>query len=296
MAWQDTLIQLYLYICKHYEGHLDAFAERFSNNQTEPVFTDQEVITIFIFGLLQKHTTLSAIHDYTKNHLADWFPALPSYGGYVQRLNRLCDVFPVLIEKVLGHYSGDDLIENVRLIDSMPIIMANEKRSKRAKVAPRLANKGYCASKQMYFYGVKLHVLGVRRAGTMPLPEYIGVTPGSEHDLVAFRRISSQLRDTEVYTDKAYIDAQMSDDLASEQNVGMFTGIKKCKGQQELTMTDRAYSEAVSRVRQPIESFFNWIEQKTGIQCASKVRSHQGLLVHVFGRLAAAMYLLVFNP
>ena len=49
-------------------------------------------------------------------------------------------------------------------------------------------------------------------------------------------------------------------------------------------------------MRQPIESLFNWIEEKTGIQCASKVRSYQGLLVHVFGRLAAAMYLLVFNP
>ena len=61
-------------------------------------------------------------------------------------------------------------------------------------------------------------------------------------------------------------------------------------------MTERAYSEAVSRVRQPIESLFNWIEEKTGIECASKVRSYQGLMVHVFGRFAAAMYLLVFNP
>ena len=78
--------------------------------------------------------------------------------------------------------------------------------------------------------------------------------------------------------------------------MGIFTPVKKKKGQDELTMTNRAYSEAVSRVRQPIESLFNWIEEKTGIQCASKVRSYQGLLVHVFGRLAAAMYLLVFNP
>jgi len=49
-------------------------------------------------------------------------------------------------------------------------------------------------------------------------------------------------------------------------------------------------SRAVSRVRQPIESLFNWIEEKAGIEMASKVRSSQGLLVHVFGRLAAAMF------
>ena len=48
-------------------------------------------------------------------------------------------------------------------------------------------------------------------------------------------------------------------------------------------------------MRQPIESLFNWIDEKTGIQCASKVRYYRGLLVHVFGRLAAAMLLLAFN-
>ncbi len=47
--------------------------------------------------------------------------------------------------------------------------------------------------------------------------------------------------------------------------------------------------------RQPIESLFNWINEKTGIQRASKVRSYQGLLVYAFGRLAAAM-LLLSNP
>jgi len=51
----------------------------------------------------------------------------------------------------------------------------------------------------------------------------------------------------------------------------------------------------VSRVRQPIESLFNWIEEKTGIQVASKVRSTKGLMVHVFGRLAAALFLMAFN-
>lgn len=47
-------------------------------------------------------------------------------------------------------------------------------------------------------------------------------------------------------------------------------------------------------MRQPIESLFNWINEKTGIERASKVRSAKGLIVHVFGKLAAAVYMLVF--
>ena len=49
------------------------------------------------------------------------------------------------------------------------------------------------------------------------------------------------------------------------------------------------FSQAVSKVRQPIESFFNWLNEKTEIQRASKVRATQGLLVHIFGKLAIAL-------
>ncbi|WP_217646396.1 hypothetical protein [Nitrosomonas sp. Nm34] len=49
-------------------------------------------------------------------------------------------------------------------------------------------------------------------------------------------------------------------------------------------------STAVSRVRQPIKTLFAWIEEKTGIECASKVRSYKGLMAHVFGKLAAALF------
>jgi hypothetical protein len=72
----------------------------------------------------------------------------------------------------------------------------------------------------------------------------------------------------------------------------LLTPVKKAKGQAHLDVADQWFSTAVSRVRQPIESLFHWIEEKTGIQCASKVRSYRSLLVHVFGRLAAAMWLL----
>lgn len=45
-----------------------------------------------------------------------------------------------------------------------------------------------------------------------------------------------------------------------------------------------------------IESLSNWINEKTGIQLASKVRFYQGLPVHAFGRLAAAILLLALKP
>jgi hypothetical protein len=44
-----------------------------------------------------------------------------------------------------------------------------------------------------------------------------------------------------------------------------------------------------------MESLLGWIDERTGIQRASKVRSYRGLLVHAFGRLATAMLLPALN-
>ena len=57
----------------------------------------------------------------------------------------------------------------------------------------------------------------------------------------------------------------------------------------------KAFNRMVNRLRQPIESFFNWLNEKTQIQNASKVRSTESLLVQCWGKLAFAMFSLVFN-
>lgn len=64
----------------------------------------------------------------------------------------------------------------------------------------------------------------------------------------------------------------------------------------ELSAPEKYYNRLVSRLRQPIESFCNWLIDKTDIQRAGTVRSTEGLMIHCFGKLTFAFYLLVFNP
>jgi hypothetical protein len=83
-------------------------------------------------------------------------------------------------------------------------------------------------------------------------------------------------------------------------NSRMFIRVKAVKGQpQTIAKINKAandlYSTAVSKIRQPIEALFNWLIDKTDIQRASKVRSSKGLIVHIFGRIAAAYIFLIFN-
>ena len=84
----------------------------------------------------------------------------------------------------------------------------------------------------------------------------------------------------------------MQTELKALNNVILINPIKKKKGQIFLDSADHLYSRAVSSIRQPIESFFNWIQEKTNIQVASKVRSTKGLLIHVFAKLAAGLMMI----
>ena len=286
MDWQIQLITLYDLVCKYYQEELWIYCQRFSP-YCDLSFTDEEVITLFLFGIMNKHTQISALYNAADRHLRDWFPRLPSYPGFVQRLNKVSTLFAPLVKKLSpnGPPSGD------WLIDSAPIILAQQGRSFNARVAPEYADKGYCASKKLHYYGVKLHILGQRQEGCLPFPDYIGITPASENDGKTLENLLPYLPENVAYGDKAY---EYLKPIASAQKIELVTSIKRQKGQLYLDVADQWLSRAVSQVRQPIESLFNWINEKTGIQKASKVRSSAGLLVHVFGRLAAAMFILVF--
>ena len=285
MDWQDQLITIYLYICKEYESELWVHAQRFSSH-VDLQLTDEEVISLYWFGVLDGHRSIKQIYTYADRHLREWFPNLASYPAYIMRLNRLADVFAPLLERIQSQAKRAD---GALLVDSFPVALARQGHRFKACVAPELADHGYCSTKKLYFYGVRVHVVGRRQAGTLPIPEQVGLLPASEHDGKVFDAIRPVLHQEEVFGDKAY---QRADAAEVEQNqqLKVWTPVKKKKGQVHLDTDDKWLSTAISKVRQPIETLFGWIERKTGIEVASNVRSYQGLLVHVFGRLSAALF------
>lgn len=284
MDWQLQLITLYLAVCKHWQEGGWAQVQRHASF-ADLRFTDEEVVTLYLFAVaMEKKRQIKDIHEHAQRYWRDWFPHLPGYGAYVQRLNRIADCFPSLLERFC---ETGEAASFAGLADSMPVILARQGRRFNAKVAPELANSGYCPTKNLYYYGVKIHLVGDRRPGTLPSPRFIGLAPAGLNDGPALEQVIPALPYEELYADKAYEYLKRREELPFT----VLTPVKKQPGQAHLDAADAWLSRAVSQVRQPVESIFNWIEEKTGIEIASKVRSYQGLLVHVFGRLAAAMFI-----
>lgn len=291
------LIAIYLYVCDTYERELKHTCQRFSNN-CEPEFTDQEIITIYLYVMhVEQRFKIKQIYEYAHSHLRSWFPQLPSYVAFNTRLNRLSDTFKTLVSIMLHTHIPSDCQLDTSILDSLPIITCSGKR--KGKVAREITDKGYCSTKNMYYYGLKLHALGFRRSQKLPFPEELLFTPASENDLNLFKQAWSEIENRTFFGDKIYNDREYFQNLLETNRSMMLTPIKGIKNLAEtIKRWDKAandlFSTAVSKVRQPIEAFFNWLIEKTDIQRASKVRSTNGLLVHIFGRLAAAYIFLIF--
>lgn len=288
------LIALYDYVCKCYTTTLQWQVQRFSPNGCRGQITDPELLTIYLFcTAFEEKTKLKSMHGHIQKYWLSWFPKLPAYQTFSDRINRIHEVFPTLIGQLLTDIGIDPDLMLSQVGDSMPVITCSHKRA--GKVAPALTSKGYCATKKLHYFGVKVHVLGFRRPGSLPLPDSIGLSPASVHDLTAMRPILSACQGQDLFLDKAYCDRGLTQQLANQQTI-LYTPVKK-KSHTPLVLrqidsaADGLFSTAVSRLRQPIESLFNWLHQKTGLQNASFVRSEAGLLTHVFGKIAAALVL-----
>lgn len=259
-----------MYIRDIYKSSLRFYCQRFSNN-SNPEYRDEKLLTVYLFcGYSQRYFGIKDIYTFTKEYLSSWFPKLPSYQMFNLRFNMLSEAFKVLVETMIQSFSPKDYDPLISIVDFMPIVTYKGKNRK-GKIAKEISSKGYSSTKNMYYYGIKLHMVRQRRERINECVPY--------------------LAEKTVFADKIYSDFSFFNE---DNPVKVLTPHKEIKGESEvLKQKEKAvkdlFAQAVSKIRQPFESFFNWLNQKTEIQRAPKVRATKELLVHIFGKLAIAM-------
>ena len=215
------LVKIYFYVCDHYDTEWKYLCERFSNNN-KPEFSDQEAITIYLYAMhLEYRLKVNHIHEFASEHLRDWFPKLPSYVAFTNRINRLCEVFRVLSETVLTDFIPDDCNQDISLIDSMPVIICSGKRI--SKVVKEITDKGFCSTKGIYYHGLKLHGLGFYRKGHLPHPEQLLFTKASENDITHLKRVATYIDNRTYFGDKIYGNVDFWAEMEQTNNSRMLT-------------------------------------------------------------------------
>jgi len=278
------IIKLYIAVCQMYCSITAKECQRLSNNFC-PKFSDEECITTYLWGIANQKYDVTACYQFVKEYWGEWFPEMPAYQNYNRRICNLCGVLEQIASMMITG-NGIDFSQIDYILDSMPVIVAKESRSNTAVTAGEICNKGYCSSKGEYYYGVKLHALVQKQYQALPNLFAAWVTPASEADLPAARQNLDFIGDINIFADKAYSSKKWKAELVCK-NVTVVTPAKIIKGQSNLKDGEKLINSVISSLRQPIESFFAWLQSKTNIQSASKVRSVNGLLSFIFARIAS---------
>lgn len=134
----------------------------------------------------QGHFKVKYIHWFASEYLMAWFPEFVSYQVFNNRLNRLIGAFNRLVGIIVTDFRPEDCCLDQSLLDSMPIMTCSGKRT--GKVAREITNKGYCSTKSVFYYGMKMHLLGFRRIGRLPHSEQILFTPASVSDTSVYKK------------------------------------------------------------------------------------------------------------
>ncbi len=282
---ENLLIHIYLFVCQIYDPSAATCYQRLSNNRA-PDFTDQELITIWFFAHLEGCFEKKKMHRWIETYWREWFPHLPGDQTFVLRLNRLEPTFQTFGTVLADALAVEQSPEIDHLVDSLPVLLAQHGHSYGARVARDIADAGFCAAKKTRFHGVRLHMVAQRRTNRLPLPTQVWLCAASIHDSKAFIQQQPEIAATELFADLAYPTPAIISHLQAQQT-RLIAPQKKPKGK-ELTNDEKYYNRLVRRIRQPVESLFNWIQEKTQIQRASKVRSTDALMIHCWGKLAVA--------
>lgn len=127
-----------------------------------PALSDEEVITMEICGEFFKHSTDKDLFNYFKAHYGDWFPNLKDRTLFVRQAANLWQ-FKALIQQQIVK-QADQLFADLQVIDTLPLLVCQWVRARRDKCFPTTADLGYCAAKELHYYGFKLG-LRVSRSG-----------------------------------------------------------------------------------------------------------------------------------
>ena len=230
------MTDLYCFIDDYLKAHPRRAAWRLSPN-CRPLFTDAEVLTIALMQSPLRVASLKQTYRLISRNFASAFPKLCSYKQWIARLHRLSDLVGLLIEAARR---TDSFTFSVFVIDSKPIPVCKPIRHRVVRLL-REAGAYFSKTSVGWFFGFKLHVLLNIEGRIVSAALTAANTPDREAALWLAAACDGGI----VVADQAYGGEESCEALAREADMLVLTS-KRVRPKKGL----------MSRVRQPIETFF----------------------------------------
>jgi len=181
---------------------IDDFIKEKTTQELKPGKTickvsDEEILTMFVVqGMLGIESDTKWLR-FLRVYYQEEFPQIPERSRYQRR--RL--IWAEYKDELLGFLESRLPEESRNVIaDSCPLKVCHNVRAGRNKKLNGIAKFGYCASKNEYFYGFKVHLL-MKENGL--LKDWV-ILPANRHDQIGLVQLLKGKDKLTVYGDKAY--------------------------------------------------------------------------------------------
>lgn len=157
MERDELIIWVYLWVCEAMQSFHQQLEERNGRLRRAgfaPALSDEEALTIELCGEMLRLHRDKAIYCHFKTHYQSWFPALGDRPAFVRQCANLWRVKAHLQQRLLLEAQVPQ--QTVQPVDTMPLPVCAKARAARDRCFAGVARKGYCAAKDLFYYGFKL--------------------------------------------------------------------------------------------------------------------------------------------
>jgi len=251
IPFDDLLTIMYVLIDDWYQQH----GQRFLRGKPgpKPTFSDSEVITLLLaMDFLPFPGETQFVGFVRANYLA-LFPLLPDQSQF----NRRARFLRLLVEQLRRFWLHQLALtlETQFLLDTKPIPVVGYKRSKRHSDFRGSADYGYCASRDMHYFGYKLVSITTLNG----LPVVYDLVPASTDERLAAETVLDYLAGCAIYGDKGFIGEEWQLQIYEQTGNRIWT-IKRINQHEQ---NPKAFDRWLTSIRERIEGAFNEI-QNTG--------------------------------
>ena len=219
----------------------------------KPVFRDSEVITLM---LAQDFIPYPAETQYLEFIRANYLPLFPKLVDQSQ-FNRRARALQFMVEELRRYWiiqKGWNLHTNY-LLDTKPVPVLGYKRRKSRSDFAGHANYGYCASRDLKYFGYKLVMLSTLEG----LPIVYELVPANLEERLAAEAVIDYLGNCQIFADKGFLGNEWQACIFDQTQNRIWTPKRK----NQLIQNAKAFDRWLSATRERIEGVFHEI-QNTG--------------------------------
>jgi len=245
----------------------------------KPAFSDSELLTLMLAIDFFEFTSERRFVAFMRANYRALFPLLLDQSQYNRRARSLRDLLNALREA----WATDLGVQFERhfLLDTTPVSVVGYRRDKSHSDFRGSAAYGYCAARQLHYFGYKLVML-TTLAGT---PYAFELVPADTDERDAADEILDTLPpDSNAWSDKGFIDAEWQTDWA-EHDVHVWTTKRKNQKLQNPPEFDRL----LNRVRERIEGAFDILKEGGRSVEHTLARTVDGLCTRVIAKIAGGI-------